>query len=272
MKLHEAIEKLLRLIDRHMTTTEIANELNKNGWYQKRDGSPITAFQIHGRVKNYSHLFNRDGTTISLKGYRNIDNAVPNKKSEKPKSYLSEISDNIDMVGSALMNNKNFKSADDIDDFIPNKQGIYCIRINDTNALPSPFKEIIKKRNHNIIYIGVASQSLKKRLLDQELRAKGHGTFFRSIGAVLGYRPPEGSLKGRANKKNYTFSSSDEDKIIIWINKNLLVNWIECSGKIEDLETNLIRKYKPLLNLAKNPMALDELSELRAECVRIANC
>ena len=31
-----------------MTTSEIADELNQNKWNQKIDGSPITAFQIHG--------------------------------------------------------------------------------------------------------------------------------------------------------------------------------------------------------------------------------
>ncbi|MDP1623785.1 MAG: HTH domain-containing protein [Bacteroidales bacterium] len=67
MTLHEAIEKLLQQTDRPMTTTEIANELNKNQWYQKKDGSAIDPFQIHGRTKNYSKMFNRNGSTVSLK-------------------------------------------------------------------------------------------------------------------------------------------------------------------------------------------------------------
>ena len=33
MTLHEAIEKLLKQKKRPMTTTEIANELNKKKWY-----------------------------------------------------------------------------------------------------------------------------------------------------------------------------------------------------------------------------------------------
>ena len=37
-------------------------------------------------------------------------------------------------------------------------------------------------------------KDLNKRMLKQELRSKGHGTFFRSIGAVLGFRPDKGSL------------------------------------------------------------------------------
>ena len=68
MTLHEAIEKLLRQTRRPMTTQQIADELNKNGWYQKKDGSTIQAFQIHGRTRNYANIFDRDGSTVSLIG------------------------------------------------------------------------------------------------------------------------------------------------------------------------------------------------------------
>lgn len=51
-----------------MTTQQIANELNKNNWYQKGDGSKITAFQIHGRTRKYANIFSRDGSSVSLIG------------------------------------------------------------------------------------------------------------------------------------------------------------------------------------------------------------
>lgn len=124
---------------------------------------------------------------------------------------------------------------------------------------------------HDILYIGIASENLYNRFLNQELRAKGHGTFFRSMGAVLGYKPPKGSLIEKRNKKNYKFSKTDELKIIGWINENLMVNWVESAGDLDSLETSLIVKYLPLLNLSKNPAALQILSYLRKECVEIAN-
>jgi len=68
MTLHVAIEKLLREIGRPMSTQAIANELNLRKWYQKGDGSPITAFQIHGRTRNYPNLFVRSGSLVSLIG------------------------------------------------------------------------------------------------------------------------------------------------------------------------------------------------------------
>ncbi len=66
MKLHDAIINLLEDKKGSMTTQEIADELNRNNWYEKKDKSEITAFQIHGRTKNYPHLFERNGTIVLL--------------------------------------------------------------------------------------------------------------------------------------------------------------------------------------------------------------
>jgi len=44
---------------RPMTISEIADELNINKWHTKKDGLLITPFQIHGRTRNYPHLFKR---------------------------------------------------------------------------------------------------------------------------------------------------------------------------------------------------------------------
>ena len=272
MTLHEAIEKLLRQTGRPMTTQQIADELNKNGWYQKKDGSIIQAFQIHGRTRNYPNIFDRDGSTVSLIG-QTKSNVKPTK-TETPKQITkaAQISSvDTDLLEKILMNEKNFKSAGSIDNLVPHNSELYCIRITDINKLPKPFNTFLADRQHNIIYIGIATESLNKRFLNQELRANGHGTFFRSIGAVLGNRPPKGSLTTKKNKRNYKFSSTDEQKIIKWINDNLKVNWVEFSGDFETIETELITKHIPLINLAKNPSALKELSDLRKICVQIAN-
>src|SRR5690606_6143081 len=84
MTLHEAIEKLLRQTGRPMTTQQIADELNKNGWYQKKDGSTIQAFQIHGRTRNYTNIFDRDGSTVSLIG-QTVNKTIL-ATTEKPKA------------------------------------------------------------------------------------------------------------------------------------------------------------------------------------------
>lgn len=164
-----------------------------------------------------------------------------------------------------------FRNAGEIDQLVPNATGIYCIKTKNNTSLPKAFRDEMKKKNHQFIYIGLASQSLKKRMLNQELRAKGHGTFFRSIGAALGYLPPFNSLKDKKNKRNYKFSKVDEPKIISWINENLEVNWINLDNNINEIETQLIETYKPVFNIDKNPEKFPLLSELRKKCVDYAN-
>ena len=153
---------------------------------------------------------------------------------------------------------------------MPENPGIYAIRIRDVGTLPEPFASHLRARGHDLIYIGIARRSLKDRFLSQELRARGHGTFFRSIGAVLGYLPLAGSLVGSRNQRNFRFAPHDERSIIKWINTHLLVNWVTVTKEHESIELTLIREQQPLLNLQGNPSKLAQLSELRAECVRIA--
>ena len=268
MTLHEAIIQTLKATGKPMTKQEIAALLNQTKLYTKRDGSKITSYQIHGRVKNYPHLFVTEGSRVWLKetaGYK-----MPVNKKAETKSESKNVEDiTLTEVEQMLMNAKMFKPASNINGNIPSQPGMYCIRIKNPNVLPGFFGNVLHERKHNIVYIGIASKSLQKRL-NQELRAKGHGTFFRSIGAVLGYCPPFNSLKNKKNKRNYKFSENDEGKIIDWINNNLLVNWV-ITNDFKKLEAPLIRKYKPLLNIDLNPYALPELKRLRKKCQNIAN-
>jgi hypothetical protein len=70
MTLHEAIVTILQKRGKPMLTSEIADELNRLSLYRKKDGSKITAFQVHGRTRNYPSLFDRDGSSVALKGSR----------------------------------------------------------------------------------------------------------------------------------------------------------------------------------------------------------
>ncbi|WP_430593522.1 winged helix-turn-helix domain-containing protein [Humidisolicoccus flavus] len=277
MKLHEAIEEVLEIAGKSMTTTEIADQINARGLYAKRDGSPVSALQIHGRTRNYPRLFSQAGSTISLAGWsassRNGGGSggnlaeTPSLPTLQTSGSLAAASD----VETALFAPSVFRPAGEVDPDVPNLPGLYAIRIRDRQALPEPFGSLCGQRGHDLLYVGIARTSLKRRFLEQELRARGHGTFFRSIGAVLGFRPPVGSLIDKKNKRNYSFAPSDERAIITWVNENLLVNWLTLSSDHEAIERELLRKTLPLLNLSGNPGALPELSALRAECVLVAN-
>ena len=278
MTLHEAIEDLLLEYGRSMTTREIADQINERQSYRKKDGSPIAASQVHLRTRNYHKLFVQERSMISLVAWGKLDElqisgrngmtvptTVPTHQPNQPATFENHGHDQ-------LLHADRFLPAADVDSLVPDVPGLYAIRVKDSSSLPAPFSALSSQRGHDLLYVGVASQSLKKRFLGQELRARGHGTFFRSVGAMLGFRPVQGSLIGRANTRNYRFSANDELEIIAWLNANTVVSWIEFPAEQQRFaEGILISQQLPLLNLAGNPAASAELSALRAECVRIAN-
>ena len=132
-------------------------------------------------------------------------------------------------------------------------------------------REIFLEHKNPIIYIGKSDKSTLKKRLFQELRAEKHGTFFRSLGAILGYLPPKGSLKNNKNKQNYKFNKSDELAIVNWINNHLEVSWVEISTNISEIEKELIKLHTPLLNIKDNPNSLQLLKEVRKYCREFAN-
>lgn len=171
-----------------------------------------------------------------------------------------------------LLEDGSFRAAGEIDAIVPDEFGVYAIRLRSGAALPEPFQSLLDDRDTGLIYIGQAEkQTLVKRLLGNELRARGNGTFIRSIGAVLGYRPPFGSLAGRARMQNYRFAPADRVFVVEWIDANLEVSWaVLPQHEVHGMEVALIREHTPLLNLQDNPRALPELAAIRAECRAVA--
>lgn len=147
--------------------------------------------------------------------------------------------------------------------------GYYAIWLTKGSLLPQPFMDELQKRNTQLLYIGLASKSLLKRLLHQELQHKNPATFFRSIGAVLGFRPAKGSLAGKRNQNNYKFTKNDTDYITKWIDKNLEVSFVECD-LIDCLEESLIAKYSPILNWTHSKDKFEPLRKCKDECRLIA--
>lgn len=247
-----------------LTPVEAAEILNKVGILNDSHGKSLRYRLRRGYIKHAYKLSN--GKWFILHSGKSCEKKV-NKK-EHVKASLSKIS--IEQ----LMDSSKFRSVKQLDTLdIPNMPGIYVIKIKDINKLPQVFSKVLYERKHNILYIGISEDSLKKRLWGNELHSKGHGTFFRSLGAVLGYLPEIGSLKGKggANRYNYKFSEHDSKEIMGWIEENLEVNFIAHSDNLEETEKSLIAKYLPLLNLKKNPVKLEELDRLRRKCVAVFN-
>ena len=143
---------------------------------------------------------------------------------------------------------------------LPNEPGIYAIFIDHPDSLPEPFRSLLAKRaNQSLIYVGQASKNLRTRVSKQECLHQRPGTFFRSIGVVLGRISPSGG-------KNFEFSEGDKASVTNWIKQHLSVGW---TTAIEDVdidhqEKTLIKQECPLLNLKHNPQRLLQLRELRS--------
>lgn len=66
MKLHEAIEKVIKENGSTMTSIEIAYKINSNGLYRRKDGNSIPTSQIIARVNEYPNLFVKTENQIQL--------------------------------------------------------------------------------------------------------------------------------------------------------------------------------------------------------------
>lgn len=167
------------------------------------------------------------------------------------------------------MKEDKFRRVCDLKEYdFPLTTGMYAIMVDNENSLPKDFADELKRRNHRLLYIGITNDTLKERLWSQELHAKRPATFFRSIGALLGFEPPRGSMS--ENTRNYKFSAADNQKIVDWMSKHLLVSFISVSGDIKNDETRLINEYKPIINIDKNPYKMNKLERLREKCREIA--
>ena len=162
-----------------------------------------------------------------------------------------------------------FISAGDAENRVPIMPGYYAIWIKDPSVLPCQYFR--EQRTPAMLYVGIATKSLKKRLFEQDLRHKNPATFFRGLGAVLGFRPPAGSLAGKRNKNNYKFSNADTKAIIKWINANIIVRFVVDDLPDKQQEKYVISFLKPPFNSTHNSNPLPGLAALREQCRKIAN-
>ena len=255
------IDELKRLITFRVNSTnksekkKLRDVMRKIGFYG-RDDFGITDCQVTDLERLIS-----DGR-IKVIGNNLISKSEYTSNVEEPTKERNAA--NFASVEEELIKG-NFQSVSSLSAYaIPNESGIYCIKLREGSTLPSKYGKI---REDRIIYIGIASKSLRERLWEEELNHKRAATFFRSIGAMLDYLPPKGSLYGKKTR-NYKFSLEDTDKIQKWMKQSLRVNFIKVKEtEIVSIEDALIKKYTPLANISRNPKASEVLKNARLHCI-----
>jgi hypothetical protein len=67
MTLHVALQQVLRENDnRWMSVRELSDEINRRALYRRKDGAEVEPNQVHARTKNYTKVFEKDGSQVRL--------------------------------------------------------------------------------------------------------------------------------------------------------------------------------------------------------------
>lgn len=166
-------------------------------------------------------------------------------------------------IGNSLINSS-FVKVSSLNETNMQQTGFYCIKLKEGHKFPNAkYQTLYKQRKDRIIYVGIAySQNLSERLVKGELRGEKAATFFRDIGTILQYQPIKRKGNSKSSISNYTFSTQNIQDIRLWINDNLEVNYVPFEGEkkmLEEIETDIIKKYVPFLNIKNNPQRLQRL-------------
>ena len=224
--------------------------------YERYKGSNLSSAESSA----INHMYEVAGADV---GKVSVRPSIPPKQPTTAPTKVESVPGGFREAEKALIGGS-FVSANTLSDqSVPDVPGLYCIKLRKGIVLPAKYGKV---REDGIIYIGQASTSLHQRFWRQELNHHGAATFFRGIGAVLGYLPPKGSLYGKTTG-NYKFSEKDTEAIRKWIRQSLLVNWIPfATDKMDIVEAELIQEYRPLMNSTHNPTPSQELAAARERC------
>lgn len=200
MKLHEAIEHVLREEKNPLPAKEIATRINLSSLYNRGDGKPVPGGQVSARVNNYPRLFYKENGLVHLLNWESTNRGFSDEKD--PPKLVDETSQFIGspVISEFLIHNK-FKLLGTIESLIKEKLpksedinncGIYAISIAQTtkpnfkpgeeclNVIsPWSIEDLESKwvRGSDVIYYGLAGRdrprSLRKRLNDLLRHAKG---------------------------------------------------------------------------------------------------
>ena len=159
--------------------------------------------------------------------------------------------------------------------------GIYGIGFGGLRFPLASIREYILHRP--ILYIGKTEYSQLKRDKKTHFTSgkTGSSSVRRTFGAILrdelSLVPIPRSTKEKSDKKyrNYKFMENSEERLTTWMLQNLSLSFWKYSmddESLDDIETQLIKKYVPVLNHRYNPRNpyRAEIYKLRKRCRDLA--
>lgn len=260
VKLHEEIAAILA---EHgggwMSTREIAAAVNARGRYRKGDGSPVEASQIGLRTRNYSHLFERDGSNVRMVTSRpsagtsrspsGMTQAPEPAPSVRPASGAGgQFAD----VLAALSRSGAVSVTAELT--LPDRPGLYAI-----HADATVWKELQlgSPPDDRPLYVGKSESSLHGRDLRTHFAdgRTGSSTLRRSLAALLhdtlGLRGIPRNTSEPGYFQSYGLSATDDAKLTAWMRRKLRLSvWPTADPVLlGDLERQVLASLRPPLNL-----------------------
>ena len=153
---------------------------------------------------------------------------------------------------------------------VPALPGNYIFALRKNSKLPDVGIPVTytKFRDYEVVYVGLASNSLKDRDVKKHFYGNAGGSTLRkSLGCLLGYNliPRDSHYSSNGKTK---FNVADESKLSDWIKTNLLLLYYP-NKEFESVESHLIQELNPRLNLDKNNNIVN--SEFRKHLTRLRN-
>lgn len=249
--LHEEVAAILAESGRTwMSTDEIADEVNRRGIYRKRDGSAMTAFQVHGRTRNYAGLFDRDGSMVRLRDAPAEPPQLPRTRRRPRAQAAAPVSQELIEQATTALTGPAI-SAGEAEGVAPKRPGLYAISAS-TQGLAT-----IGLEGAGIVYVGKSERSLASRDLGQHFAdgQTGRSTLRRSLAALITdeiamHPRPRNPMKP-ADFDRYALDEESDRLLTAWMREHLrLAFWAAPDGTVlRPIEVAVIQRLLPPLNL-----------------------
>ena len=153
---------------------------------------------------------------------------------------------------------------------VPTLSGNYIFALRKNSKLPDIGIPVIytKFRDYEVIYVGLASTSLRDRDVEKHFNGNaGSSTLRKSLGCLFGYNliPRDSHYNNNGKTK---FNVTDESELSDWIKTNLLLFYYP-NKEFDRIESLLIQALNPPLNLDKNHNVIN--SEFRKHLSKLRN-
>lgn len=143
-----------------------------------------------------------------------------------------------------------------------------------------PVKDCIRVDGWILLYVGIATKDIRKRILDQHFRGNAYGSTLRfSLGCLLSDALSIKLQRIGRSKKRLTFGQEGEVKLSKWMAKHTRVAWrddvkkLRSKSFLEGLEQFIVQeRYSLPLNInhnQKHPFYA-ELKKIRKDCKKQA--